>query len=200
MALQRVSQEVTELILAHLPDEAGTIAESSQANCDVGRGTTRRFFECGSLSQAHSRLRRDKVNEQLAAGDDIHCSHLQWRVPPFLGEECSSSLFRVVTTSRTPIILMFTASCKNAQRGVPSLMAGLAVGQYLRLDALALANHIQCRGKVLQRKRRGQQGFCVKHTTADKINSRTIGEQDGHRAKHSDFVIVDAERGERNPG
>src|SRR2546421_9365482 len=103
----------------------------------------------------------------------------------FLGKECSSSLFRVVTPSRTPIILMFTASWKNAQRGVPSLMAGLAVGQDLRLDALALANHVQCGGKVLQRQSRGQQGFRVKHTAADEINSRAIGEQDGHRAKHS---------------
>src|SRR5438552_12836034 len=79
-------------------------------------------------------------------------------------------------------------------------MAGLAVGHYLRLDALALANHVQRGGKVLQRQSRGQQGFRVKHTTADEIESWTKGEQDGHRAKHSDFVIVDAERGERNSG
>src|SRR6266849_3022960 len=94
----------------------------------------------------------------------------------FLGKECSSSLFRVVTPSRTPIILMFTASCKNAQRGVPSLIAGLAVGQYLRLDTLALANHVQCGGKVLQKKSRCQQGFGVYHPTADEIESRPKGE------------------------
>src|SRR6266516_881105 len=94
----------------------------------------------------------------------------------FLGEECSSSLFRVVTPSRTPIILMFTASCKNAQRGVPSLMAGLAVGQDLRLDTLALANHVQCGGKVLQKKSRCQQCFRIYHPTADEIEGWSIGE------------------------
>src|SRR5436309_4759522 len=116
----------------------------------------------------------------------------------FLGKECSSSLFRVVTPSRTPIILMFTASCKNAQRGVPSLMAGLAVGQDLCLDALALANHVQCGGKVLQRQSCGEQGFRVYYPTADEIEGWSIGEQDRHRAKHSDLIIVDAERRERH--
>src|SRR5438876_3759842 len=95
---------------------------------------------------------------------------------------------------------MFTASCKNAQRGVPSLMAGLAVGQYLRLDTLALANHVQCGGKVLQKKSCGEQGFGVYHPTADEIEGWSIGEQDRHRAKHSDLIIVDAERGERHTG
>src|ERR1700681_4966064 len=76
IALQRVSQEVTELIIAHLTDEASTIAQSSHADCNVRRGTTRGFFECRSLSQAHSRFRRDKVNEHLTRGDYIHHSSL----------------------------------------------------------------------------------------------------------------------------
>src|SRR5438067_1803490 len=74
-----------------------------------------------------------------------------------------SSMVIAVNTSRTPtpIMLMSTAGCKNAQLGVPSALTELAVGQYLRLDALALANHVQRGGKILQRKSRGQQGFGV---------------------------------------
>src|SRR2546428_8613022 len=118
----------------------------------------------------------------------------------FLGKERSSSLFRVVTPSRTPIILLSTASCKNAQPEVPSGLIRLAVGQDLCLDALALANHVQCLGKVLKRKSCCEQCFRVYNPTTDEIESRPIREQDGHRAKHSNLIIVDAERRERHSG
>src|SRR6266566_9189930 len=118
----------------------------------------------------------------------------------FLGKECSSSLFRVVTPSRTSIILMSTASCKNAQSEVPSGLIRLAVGQDLCLDALALANHVQCLGKVLKRKSCCEKCFRVYNPTTDEIESRPIREQDGHRAKHSNLIIVDAERRERHSG
>src|SRR2546426_2614629 len=57
----------------------------------------------------------------------------------------------------------------NAQLRAPTMQIGLAIGQYLCLDALALANHVQRIGKVLQRKSRGEQGFGVYHATADEI-------------------------------
>ena len=84
MASQSVSQEVTELIIAHLPHEASTITESGHADCHVCRSPTRGFFERGSLGQAHANFRRDKVNEQFTAGDDIHHNSIQERVLLFV--------------------------------------------------------------------------------------------------------------------
>src|SRR5437588_12316036 len=106
MALQCVGQEVTELIIARLPDEASTIAQPSHADCHVGWGTTRGFLECRSLSQAHSRFRRDKVNEHLTTGDYIHHSSLQWSFPPFLGPDWRLGNICVLTPSPRLTILI----------------------------------------------------------------------------------------------
>src|SRR6266487_2733169 len=88
----------------------------------------------------------------------------------------------------------------NAQLRSPTIQTGLPIGQDLCLDTLALANHVQRVGKVLKRQSCGEHCFGVYHPTADEIESRPKGEQDRHRAKHSDLIIVDAERGERHSG
>src|SRR6266566_10130082 len=117
-----------------------------------------------------------------------------------LFEECWSLIDVQHTLSLTPIMLLSTAGCKNAQPEVPSVLIRLAVGQDLCLDAFALANHVQCLGKVLKRKSCCEQCFRVYNPTTDEIESRPIREQDGHRAKHSNLIIVDAERRERHSG
>ena len=55
-------------------------------------------------------------------------------------------------------------------------MAGLAVGQDLRLDTLAPANHVQRVGKVLKRQSCGEQCFRVYHPTTDEIEGWPKGE------------------------
>src|SRR5207245_6250402 len=102
--------------------------------------------------------------------------------------------------TRAPLILPSTADGKNAQLEVPSVLIRLPIGHYLGLDALALANHIQCSGKVLQRKSRGEHRFRVNDAAANETNSRLNGEQDGLRAKYGNLASGDVEWRERTLG
>src|SRR6266852_3724253 len=81
----------------------------------------------------------------------------------------------------------------------PPFGSGLAVGDYLRLDALTSPDHAKCVWKVLKRKSGCEHHPCINRAAAQEIDRRPKGVEDRHRAKQRDLVIVDAERRERNP-
>src|SRR5216684_4032448 len=98
--------------------------------------------------------------------------------------------------SSSPQVITFIIAVFN--RASP-LGLGLAVGQYLRLDALTSPDHAERVWKVLERQGGCEHHLCIDCAAAQEIERRPKGVEDGHRAKHRDLVIVDAERRERNP-
>ncbi len=76
----------------------------------------------------------------------------------------------------------------------PPFGSGLAVGHYLRLDALTSPDHAECVWKVLKRQSGCEHHRWINRTAAQEIDRRPKGVEDRHRAKHGDLVIVDAER------
>src|SRR2546430_14031378 len=72
ITVQRISQEVTKLILSHLTHKARRVPQARYAHSNIGWSATKGFFECNSLRKSHIGFCGDKVNEQFAAGNDIH--------------------------------------------------------------------------------------------------------------------------------